>query len=308
MKLPEARGHLATERANEATADLDLLPLGEAFDRLQAEDEACARAVAAVRDELVRAVELVAARLARGGRLLYVGAGTSGRLGVLDAAECGPTFQCPPGMVQGLIAGGAAALVGAVEGVEDSRAAGRAAVDEAGTGPEDAVLGISAGGTTPFVHAALARARERGAATLFLACVPRSEVADEADVSIRVPTGPEVLAGSTRLKAGTATKLVLNRLSTLVMVRLGKTYGNLMVDLAAGANEKLWDRALRILEALTGLAREEAHALLQRAGGRVKVAAVMHRLDLGAEAAGTRLAECGGRLREVLRAPLRPRA
>ncbi len=301
MKLPEPRGHLGTEGVNEATLELDRLSLEEAFDRMQAEDAAGVAAVAAARADVVRAVELVAGRLARGGRLFYVGAGTSGRLGVLDAAECPPTFQSAPEMVQGLIAGGPAALVGPVEGAEDSREAGRAALDERGVGRADVVLGISAGGTTAFVHAALARARELRAATIFLACVPRAEVPDEADVSIRVVTGAEDLAGSTRLKAGTATKLVLNRISTLVMVRLGKTYGNLMVDVAAGANQKLWERGLRILGALSGLERDAAHALLQRAGGRVKVAAVMYRHGVAAEAAAARLEACGGFLRQALR-------
>jgi N-acetylmuramic acid 6-phosphate etherase len=294
------REELPTERANDATVDLDRVDLGRAFDLFQAEDERIAACVAAARPEIVAAAELVALRLRAGGRLLYVGAGTSGRLGALDAAECPPTFQSDPDEVQAIVAGGREALVRAVEGSEDDVAAARAALGERGVGPRDVVFGISASGTTPFVRAALERARELGAATVLLACVPRELVPDDADVSIRVVTGPEVLAGSTRLKAGTATKLVLNRVSTLAMVRLGKVYRNLMVDLDAGANVKLTERAHSMLMGLTGLPREEARALLERAGGQVKVAALMHLRGLDRETAHARLRAAGGFLRGAL--------
>ena len=296
------RAHLDTERANEATAELDRLSTAEALARILAEDATVPRAVAGAAPEIVHAVELIAARLAAGGRLFYLGAGTSGRLGVLDAAECPPTFRTAPALVQGVIAGGEAALTRAVEGVEDSRSAAAEELERRGLGSGDVVFGIAAGGTTPYVHAGLAHARERGAATVFLACVPREQAGDEADVSIRVPTGPEVIAGSTRLKAGTATKLVLNAVSTLVMVRLGKVHGNLMVGLEAGANEKLRERGTGIVAELTGLARAEAAARLAAADGDVKVAVLAHLRALTPASARERLAAHGGHLRAALEA------
>jgi N-acetylmuramic acid 6-phosphate etherase len=294
------REELETERVHPGTTALDAVSVAEAFELFQAEDESVAAAVGRAKEAIVRAVELVAASLGAGGRLLYVGAGTSGRLGVLDAAECPPTFQSAPEQVQGVIAGGADALVRSVEGAEDDALAGAREMDARVVGARDVVFGITAGGTTPYVHGALARARERGARTVFFACVPREQVQDEADVSIRVVTGPEVLAGSTRLKAGTATKLVLNRVTTLAMVRLGKTWENLMVDLNARANRKLTARAASILSRIRGVGREEALALLERAEGSVKVAAVMHAHGLDARAARARLAEHEGRLRAAL--------
>lgn len=294
------RDRLTTERRNQATRELDLLSTAEAFDLFQAEDARLIEALEGARDEILRAIDLIVARLREGGRLFYVGAGTSGRLGVLDAAECPPTFRSDPDQVVGLIAGGEQALRRSVEGAEDDVDAGRAILDEKGVGARDVVLGISAGGTTPYVHGALARAAELSAASVLLACVAREEVADRADLSIRVLCGPEVLAGSTRLKAGTATKLVLNRISTLVMVRLGKVFGNLMVDLDAGANRKLGQRARHILREITGLDEERAGELLERAHGRVKVAALMELRGLDAESASRRLAACGGFLRKAL--------
>ena len=291
--MSEDRGHLSTEQRNPAAAQLDRMSVLEAVDLMTSEDARAVEAVAAVREELAAAVDLVSERLAAGGRLIYVGAGTSGRLAVLDAAECPPTFRSDPRQVQAILAGGRAALTAAVEGAEDDAEEGAAQVAVRDVGPGDVVLGISAGGTTPFVHGALGEARRRGAATIFLACVPRAEVGDEADLSIRLATGPEVLAGSTRLKAGTATKLALNTISTLVMVRLGKVHGDLMVDLDTSANVKLVDRARRILAAITGVEPELAAALLERAGGRVKVAAVMHARGIDARAAEDRLAQRG---------------
>ena len=201
------RGHLPTEQYNTAAAQLDALPLAQAFDVLNAEDRRIADAVAAAKGAILAAIEVIAAGLRRGGRLIYVGAGTSGRLGVLDAAECPPTFLVDPQMVQGIIAGGDAALKRSAEHCEDDPAAGAAEMDRIGARQNDTVFGITTGGTTPFVHGALRRARQRGAATVFFACVPPELVPDEADVSIRVLTGPEVISGSTRLKAGVATKM-----------------------------------------------------------------------------------------------------
>jgi N-acetylmuramic acid 6-phosphate etherase len=296
-----ARRHLPTERANPASAGLDALATEDAFDVFQAEDERMVAAVGAARAAVCRAIDLVAERLARGGRLLYVGAGTSGRLGVLDAAECPPTFMSAPEQVQGVLAGGAPALTRPVEGAEDDREAARRDLDARGVAPEDVVFGLTAGGTTPYVHAALARARERGAATVFLACVPFELAPDAADVSIRLDTGPEVLAGSTRLKAGSATKLVLNRVTTLAMARLGKIHGNLMVDVDASANAKLVERATSIVAELTGLPHGAARALLDAAGLRAKTAVAMHARGVDRAEAERLLADAGGVLARVLR-------
>ncbi len=300
MSEPGPRDHLATERANPLSAELDVLATGDAFDLFQSEDERAALAVRAARAEIVRAIDLVADRLGRGGRLVYVGAGTSGRLGALDASECPPTFGSDPAQVQAVIAGGAAALAGPVEGAEDDEDAARRELAARGVSALDVVFGIAAGGTTPFVHAALAEARERGAATVMLACVPRGDAPDAADVSIRIPTGPELVAGSTRLKAGTVTKLVLNRVTTLAMVALGKVHGNLMVDVTTRANAKLRERGISLVVTLTGLGRGAAAELLERADGEVKTAAVMHAHALDADAARARLAAAAGRLRDAL--------
>jgi N-acetylmuramic acid 6-phosphate etherase len=297
-----SRDHFETERPNPASERLDELPVAEAFDVMNAEDARVAAAVAAAKPEIVRAIELVVDRLSRGGRLLYFGAGTSGRLGVLDAAECPPTFQSDPSQVQGVIAGGEGALTSAVEGAEDSRDSGARDVDSRGVGALDVAFGIAAGGTTPYVHGALARARELGAATVFLACVPREQARDEADVSIRVVTGPEVLSGSTRLKAGTATKLVLNSVTTLAMARLGKVHGNLMVDVETRANAKLWQRGIALVQRIVGCDRARAEELLGAAGGRVKVAAVMGCTRVDADAARARLERTRGFLRRALSA------
>src|SRR5687767_9873561 len=213
-----------TERRNPRTASIDLATPLEIVDVINAEDRVVPDAVNTQREHIAAAITLAEEAFRKGGRLFYVGAGTSGRLGVLDASECPPTFGTDPELVQGLIAGGLDALTRAVEGAEDSAADGRAAIARRGAGERDVVFGIAAGGTTPFVHGAIAEARARGAATVFLACVGEEHARDEADVSIRVITGPEVLAGSTRMKAGTATKLVLNAVSTLAMVRLGKVH------------------------------------------------------------------------------------
>lgn len=294
------RGHLTTERRHPDSAAIDRMSVGEAFDLISAADATVAGAVAAARDEICAAIELVVAAFREGGRLIYVGAGTSGRLGVLDATECPPTFLTDPEMVSGIIAGGSEALTRSVERAEDSCPDGAAAMDQKGVAAGDVVFAIATGGTTPFVHGAIAEAKRRGARTVFLACVPSDQVADEADVSIRVVTGPEVITGSTRMKAGTATKMVLNMVTTIAMVRLGKVYENLMVDVNTTVNAKLVDRGTRIVEELTGLPRDVARKLLDDSGGRVKVALVMHSRGIGADAALALLAAADGQVGAVL--------
>ena len=293
------RSHLLTEQRLPESMGLDAMGVEDAVALMNAQDAAAVAAVAAERKNVARAVELVAGALSSGGRLLYFGAGTSGRLGVLDAAECPPTFRTDPEMVRGVIAGGDAAMFRAQEGAEDRAEDGAAAVDAAKVTGRDVVVGIAAGGTTPFVHGALRRAAGLGAKTVFLTCVQPVPDEPEVDLVIRPLTGPEVIAGSTRLKAGTATKLVLNTISTLAMVRLGKVYGNLMVDLRA-SNQKLWDRGARIISTVTGLGRDPAMDLLRRAEGHVKVAIVMHERAVDAERARALLASAGGMLRKAI--------
>lgn len=294
------RGHLTTELRNPRSANIDALSIADAVAVLNAEDATVPAAVAAAAPEICRTIELVAAAFESGGRLIYVGAGTSGRLGVLDASECPPTFLTDPRMVQGVIAGGWDALRKAVEGAEDSAEQGAKAMDELTIDARDVVLGITSGGTTPYVHGALRRARERGAKTVFFACVERKDVPDDYDVSIRVVVGPEIVTGSTRMKAGTATKLVLNTITTVSMIRLGKVYGNLMVDVNTRANRKLVDRGTRMIMTITGLDRAAAGKLLDDAGGHVKTAIVMHRRGVARDKAQELLAASGGRLRAVV--------
>jgi len=294
------RGHLLTEQRNERSMAIDCASLSAGFDLMNAEDATVAAAVAAAKPQIVDAIELVVASFKTGGRLIYVGAGTSGRLGVIDASECPPTFLSTPEMVQGLISGGRQAMFRSVEAAEDHIETGEVAMDEKGVGPNDVVFGIATGGTTPFVHGALGRARQRGAKTVFLACVPAEQCEDDADVSIRVLTGPEVITGSTRLKAGTATKMVLNTVTTLAMVQLGKVYENLMVDMNTYACSKLVDRAARIISQATGVDRPQALALLDQAKGSVKTAIVMHQKGVDAQAAEALLDAHDRNVREVL--------
>jgi N-acetylmuramic acid 6-phosphate etherase len=293
------RSKLLTEQRLPESMHLDTMTIGEAVSLMNAQDARAVAAVAAEHDAIARAVELVAVALRRGGRLFYVGAGTSGRLGVLDASECPPTFRTAPDMVQGIIAGGPEAMFRAREGAEDRREEGARAIDEHHVTGGDVVMGIATGGTTPFVHGALVRAREIGAGTIFLSCVQKVPHEPDVDVVIRALTGPEVVTGSTRLKAGIATKLILNTISTLAMVQLGKVYENLMVDVKA-SNEKLRDRAARIVSTVTGLAHEPAMEVLAAADGRVKVAIVMQRRGTDAAGAEAILDRCGGNLRQAL--------
>jgi N-acetylmuramic acid 6-phosphate etherase len=292
-----------TERRNPRTQGIDQATPLEIVDLLAAEDATVPGAVHRAREAIARAIELVEAAFRRGGRLLYVGAGTSGRLGVLDAAECPPTFGTPPEMVVGIIAGGPQALVRSAEGAEDDADAGRAAMDEERVGSRDVVIGIAASGITPYVLAALDRARERQARTgLVTSSQPSPDVLRQVDVCIFVDTGPEAVTGSTRLKAGTATKLVLNTITTGAMVRLGKTYGNLMVDLRVWS-DKLQDRGERIVMEVTGADRETARQALAAAGGSARTAIVMVARGLGRAEAEALLARHDNHLRPILGPP-----
>lgn len=293
------RGHLLTEQANPASASLDQLSSSELVDLFCREDEKALLAMEAAAPALAEAVEAISARLRSGGRLFYLGAGTSGRLGVLDAAECPPTFCTPPELVQGVLAGGAPALLRSSEGLEDLREAGRHDLIERGFSPGDALVGIAAGGTTPYVLGGLEHARAIGALAIAMACVPSEQAPMPCAIDIRLVTGAELLTGSTRLKAGTATKMALNIISTGVMVRLGKVYGNRMVDVAV-TNSKLEDRALRILKDLAGVEREQGPALLAAAGGSVKRALVMAAAGLSAEQADEALGAHDGQVRQAL--------
>jgi N-acetylmuramic acid 6-phosphate etherase len=289
-----------TEQRSPRTRDIDLASPLEIVDLINAEDRAVPDAVRAEREAIARAIEIAVECFKRGGRLIYVGAGTSGRLGVLDAAECPPTFGSDPEMVRGIIAGGHAALVRSQEGAEDREEEGAAALDDAAVGPADFVFGIATSSTTPYVRAALARARERGARTGFLCCTePGAEMRGSLDICIVPLVGPEAIAGSTRMKAGTATKLVLNMLSTGAMVRLGYVYGNLMVNVQP-TNEKLVDRAARIIMEAAGVEREAAEAALEASGRVVRTAIVMARLKVSRSEAEARLAKAGNRVADAI--------
>jgi N-acetylmuramic acid 6-phosphate etherase len=288
-----------TEAANTATEGLDRLPTVEMLARINDQD---AEVAVAVRRELPRiaaAVDAAADALRAGGRLIYVGAGTSGRLGVLDAAECLPTFGVSSDQVFGIIAGGAPALTRAVEGAEDDADAGASTMDAAAVGADDLVVGISASGGAPFVLAALGRAHERGARTVSIANTPGAEISKRANIAIEVVTGPEVIAGSTRLKAGTAQKMVLNMISTGAMIRIGKTYGNRMVDVQA-TNAKLVARARRLVAELGECSDADAARLVAATGGRVKTAIVAARLGLPAAEAEAILRAADGFLAAAL--------
>ena len=302
MRLPPDRGHLRTEHRHELSADLDTLDTAACVRLIIDDHRAVPDAVAGAVEALAAFIDALAVRIRAGGRLMYVGAGTSGRLGVLDASECPPTFQSDPGQVLGVIAGGDAALRRSSEATEDDPRGARSSLAELGVGSTDTVVAIAAGGTTPYVLGAMVIAREAGAMTALVTCVAPSRPPAACDHLIVLDTGPEVLTGSTRLKAGSATKLALNTISTTLFVRLGKVYGNLMVDLRA-TNAKLADRAIRILCELTpGLTREQATVALGNADGDLKAAVVMQRLEVDLPTALARLAEHDGRLRPILAA------
>src|SRR5947199_4495678 len=277
MTAPDFLDPRLTEQRNSRTARIDVAATLEIVDLINTEDATVAAAVRAVRAEIARAIDLVVEAFKQGGRLVYVGAGTSGRLGVLDAAECPPSFGTPPELVVGIIAGGAPALVRSSEGVEDDVNAGMAAIDGAKVTAKDVLVGIAASGTTPFVRAALSQAQTLGATTVLVSCSdPPKQLAETCDVVILPKVGPEALTGSTRMKAGTATKLVLNTISTGAMIRTGRAYGNLMVDLTA-MSDKLRDRGQRIVMEVCGVDRDAARGAVEAAGGSVKLAIGMAR-------------------------------
>lgn len=295
---------LATESRRDDLSAIDGMGTEAIVLTMNAEDRTVAPAVGAAAATIAAAVDAIAARMARGGRLIYVGAGTAGRLGVLDASECPPTFNTDPQQVIGLIAGGPGAIRGAVESAEDDTRAAAAYLDDLGLCPEDTVVGVSASGRTPYSVAAVRHAAERGALTVGVSSNPGSPLGSAADHAIEVDTGPELITGSTRLKAGTAQKLVLNTLSTVTMIRLGKTYGNLMVDLRS-SNEKLRARAHRIVEMATGAGDDEVDRALSAGAGDVKTAILTILGRVGAEEAGRLLDACGGRLRDAVESAAR---
>jgi len=290
---------LLTEQRNLNTLEIDRKSVREILELIHQEDRSAVNAVGQALPEVEQAVNLVEQAFRKGGRLIYVGAGTSGRLGVLDAAECPPTFGSPLEMVQGIIAGGYTALHRAIEGAEDHAEDGAVAIREKQVGPRDVVMGIASSSVTPFVLGALQEARQKGAPTIFLSCTPIPQENRPADVVIELLVGPEVVTGSTRMKAGTATKLVLNMITTTSMIRIGKVYQNLMVDLTATCN-KLRDRAHRILTMLTDLSYDQAGDLLIQADMRVKTALVMHLCKKNREDAERILEEADGMIHRVL--------
>ncbi len=298
-KLIEQLGHLGTEQINPRTTDIDRLSAVEIARKINAEDATVPQIVAGATLQIARAAEVFAETLRNGGRVFYIGAGTSGRLGVLDAAECPPTFGTDPSQIVGVIAGGHATLILSKEGVEDNRQAAIEDLNEHGLSPKDLVIGIAASRRTPYTLAGVDYAKSRGCRTALIICNDSQGLEIAPDIVISLPVGPEVITGSTRLKSGTAQKLALNMISTTAMVLLGKTYGNLMVDLQA-KSEKLSARSRKILVELLAIPLSEADQLLQRAGGSVKVAIVMHKLNCDKIQALARLAEAKGYLSRLL--------
>jgi N-acetylmuramic acid 6-phosphate etherase len=295
----DRRGHLITEHRNPRSEELDRLSVVEVLELINDEDSTVPVTVRQALPRIATFVERVVHSFKVGGRLIYVGAGTSGRLGVLDASECPPTFSVSPELVVGVIAGGLPALTRSIEGAEDYPETGAEELKKISLAPADSVLGIATGATTPFVHGALTYAKEIGASTGFLVCTDEEVIRGMADVIIPVVVGPEVVTGSTRMKAGTATKLVLNMITTTAMVQLNKTYGNLMVDLKA-LNVKLWDRGARIISEVSGLSYEDAMVLLKQADGEVKTSLVVAKTGLSVEEARKRLEQKDGSLRMAL--------
>ncbi|HXR76596.1 MAG TPA: N-acetylmuramic acid 6-phosphate etherase [Bryobacteraceae bacterium] len=289
---------LLTETRNSASNAIDRLPTAEMLEVINQADRDVPDAVAKVIPEITRAVDAIVERMRNQGRLFYMGAGTSGRLGVLDASECPPTFNVPPDLVQGIIAGGDRALRNSVERAEDDPEQGRNDLQARGFGAGDVLVGIAASGRTPYVLGAVAYAHSLGALTVALSCTPDSELARAAEIAITPVPGPEIITGSTRMRAGTATKLVLNMISTGVMIRLGYVYGNLMVNVQP-TNGKLADRARRIIAVIAGISTEDAGHLLDKAGS-VRVAIVMHKFGIGRSDAEARLNAAQGRLRAAL--------
>jgi N-acetylmuramic acid 6-phosphate etherase len=298
-KLFKKLENLATESRNQDTMKIDLASAREIADLINAEDQKVAKQVALKNEVIAEVIELVSDAFHMGGRLLYFGAGTSGRLGVLDAAECPPTFGVSPEQVKGIIAGGEDAMFVAQEGAEDSEAFGAQAVDEAGVAIPDVVCGLAASGRTPYVHGAIKEAAKRGCKTILVTTVPAEQIELEVDYLIDVPVGPEVVMGSTRMKSGTAQKLVLNMISTGAMIRQGKVYENVMVDLML-TNEKLVERAKRIIMIFSGVDYDKADELLQQTDGHVKTALLMALGNLNVDASKKLLEENGGFVRKAL--------
>ncbi len=295
----EDRSKLTTEQRNSNTLDIDCKSTSEIVEIINSEDSKVIDAVHKEISNITMAVDLIVKSFKKGGRLFYVGAGTSGRIGVLDASECPPTFGTDPELVQGIIAGGKDALTKSVEGAEDKYEDGVQVIIDRGIALQDTVVGIASSGTTTFVHGALNEANRIGSTTIFLCCNPSISPSEEVDVIIRPITGPEVITGSTRMKAGTATKLILNTLTTASMIKMGKVYENLMVDLQV-KNKKLKDRAARIILSVTDLNRNEAENLLVSANGSVKTAIVMHKLKICHDDAVKKLDEHGGYVRKAI--------
>ena len=299
MNNLQSRGHLLTEQINPQSQNLDRLSSLEIVDLFNQEDQKTILAIANARVSLARTIDAATEAFKQGGRLFYVGAGTSGRLGVLDAAECPPTFCTSPELVQGILAGGAAALVKSSEALEDRLEDGARAIRDRHINNLDVVIGITAGGTTPFVHGALKEAKLRGATTVGMSCVSAEQVPMAVDIDIRLLVGAEILAGSTRLKAGTVTKMALNIISTGAMVGYGKVYSNRMIDVAV-TNDKLHDRALRIISDLTELDRPAAETLLEKSQKQVKLALLMHWTGLDAVSGAALLEQKQGNLRSII--------
>ncbi len=297
---------LPTEAINPASLNLDKAAVGDIIDLMVNEDRKVVAAVHKEKERIANGVEIIAQAFRKGGRIIFVGAGTSGRLGVLEAAEMPPTFGIKPGLIHAVMAGGKGAVFRAREGVEDDYEEGARAIARLKPSPRDVVVGVSASGITQFVRGALTRARTAGLKIIFVTCWPGTELQNFVDLVIAPNVGPEVLTGSTRLKAGTATKMVLNMLTTISMVRVGKTYGNLMVDVQSGS-EKLKDRARRILAITTGVDYDEADRLLKRARGNVKVAITMQTTGLTYAKAVTRLRGAGDSVREAIGVDIEPR-
>jgi len=297
---------LPTEAINPASLNIDKLPAAGIVDLMLGEDRKALAAVQKERDRIAVGADLIAKALRKGGRVVFVGAGTSGRLGVLESAEMPPTFGTDPLLVQAIMAGGKNAIFRAKEGAEDNYEEGARSVNRLNLTKKDVVVGVSASGMTPFVRGALTRGRQAGSRVVFVTCDPRTELQTFVDLTIAPAVGPEVIAGSTRLKAGTATKLVLNMLTTGAMILLGKTYGNLMVDVQMGS-EKLRDRARRILHIVAGLDLDEAEKLLKRAHWNVKVAIVMQKTGLSYSRALARLRRSHDRIREAIGEDVEPR-
>lgn len=293
------RSQLLTEQRNPRTLNIDCKTTLEIIDTINAEDAGVSAAVQKEREHIAKAVDLIVTAFKEGGRLMYVGAGTSGRLGILDASECPPTYGTDPAIIMGIIAGGERAVFQSIEGAEDFLENGAKDIQQKEVNHRDVVVGITTGGTTPYVMGALFEAKKRNAKTIFLCCNKETTPHFEVDIIIRPITGPEVITGSTRMKAGTATKLILNMMTTATMIKMGKVYENLMVDLRA-TNAKLTDRAERIIVTATGVNREDAKKLLEAAFGNAKVAIVMQKLGIDYQEAKKRLDAQGGFVRKVL--------